>query len=123
MHSVARALQRCTVLGPAPLRPLAIYSPSRLASTSAHRLAPPLPTARTRVLLLLTALSVTGSFVLYAPTVKAESPVDHDALASERKRRKFRLKEVREHGAHAERVWCHHGTAVYDITDWIPNHP
>ena len=35
----------------------------------------------------------------------------------------IRLAEVRDHGAKAERRWVVKGTKVYDITDWIPNHP
>ncbi|KAL9060971.1 MAG: hypothetical protein Q9162_000415 [Coniocarpon cinnabarinum] len=34
-----------------------------------------------------------------------------------------RLSEVREHGGNAKRVWVIKGECVYDITDWIPNHP
>ncbi|KAK4694253.1 sulfite oxidase, partial [Lecanoromycetidae sp. Uapishka_2] len=35
----------------------------------------------------------------------------------------IRLSEVRKHGANAEQQWVIKGTKVYDITDWIPNHP
>ena len=36
---------------------------------------------------------------------------------------KIRLSEVHEHGRDAERFWVIKGTRVYDITEWIPNHP
>lgn len=35
----------------------------------------------------------------------------------------IRLEEVREHGRDADSVWIIHKDCVYDITDWIPNHP
>ncbi|RVX66467.1 hypothetical protein B0A52_09697 [Exophiala mesophila] len=35
----------------------------------------------------------------------------------------IRLAEVRKHGANATRRWVVKSTKVYDITDWIPNHP
>lgn len=36
---------------------------------------------------------------------------------------KIRLSEVSKHGAEAEEIWIVRGTRVYDITDWVPNHP
>ena len=37
--------------------------------------------------------------------------------------KQIRLSEVHKHGPEAERVWVIKGEKVYDITDWIPNHP
>jgi sulfite oxidase len=37
--------------------------------------------------------------------------------------RKILLAEVKEHGAKAKQRWVVKGTRVYDITEWIPNHP
>lgn len=37
--------------------------------------------------------------------------------------RKIRLSEVHEHGSDAAEVWVVKGDRVYDITEWIPNHP
>lgn len=55
------------------------------------------------------------SFLTYnVPLVHAETPSTHQNI---------RLSEVRKHGAKAERRWVVKGTKVYDITDWIPNHP
>ncbi|KAI0018594.1 Oxidoreductase, molybdopterin-binding domain-containing protein [Xylariomycetidae sp. FL0641] len=36
---------------------------------------------------------------------------------------RYRLSEIKEHGAEAERPWVVYGNKVYDITDWIPAHP
>jgi len=36
---------------------------------------------------------------------------------------KYRISEIRKHGAKAEKIWVYRGTGVYDITDWIPGHP
>ncbi|KAF1989821.1 hypothetical protein K402DRAFT_390794 [Aulographum hederae CBS 113979] len=48
--------------------------------------------------------------------VHAESP-------QEPGKRLIRLEEVHKHGRDAENVWVIKGDGVYDITDWIPNHP
>lgn len=37
--------------------------------------------------------------------------------------RKIRLAEVRQHGRGSESRWIIRENKVYDITDWIPNHP
>lgn len=49
-------------------------------------------------------------------SVHAESP-------AEGKPRKIRMSEVRKHGRGAETRWVVRKEKVYDITDWIPNHP
>ena len=36
---------------------------------------------------------------------------------------RFRISEVRKHGAKSDRPWVTYGDKVYDITDWIPAHP
>ncbi|KHN95477.1 Oxidoreductase, molybdopterin-binding domain protein [Metarhizium album ARSEF 1941] len=36
---------------------------------------------------------------------------------------RFRIAEVRKHGADSEHPWVIHGNKVYDITDWVPAHP
>lgn len=50
-------------------------------------------------------------------------PGDVSAEAQENNTRKVRLSEVHEHGRDAERFWVIKGIRVYDITDWVPNHP
>ncbi|KPI37542.1 Sulfite oxidase, mitochondrial [Cyphellophora attinorum] len=42
---------------------------------------------------------------------------------TEDKPRKIRLSEVRKHGRRSEKRWVVRGNKVYDITEWIPNHP
>ena len=36
---------------------------------------------------------------------------------------RYRIAEIRKHGANSENPWVIHGDKVYDITDWIPAHP
>ncbi|UNI24857.1 hypothetical protein JDV02_010575 [Purpureocillium takamizusanense] len=36
---------------------------------------------------------------------------------------RFRISEVRKHGADSETPWVIHEDKVYDITDWVPAHP
>jgi cytochrome b involved in lipid metabolism len=55
-------------------------------------------------------------YCLQARTVYAEP-------APSQSHRKIRLAEVRQHGRSAESLWVVRGTRVYDITEWIPNHP
>lgn len=51
----------------------------------------------------------------------AEAPLSVTVEATPRS--VFRLSEVQEHDAAAERQWVTHGTKVYDITEWIGAHP
>ncbi|KAK5224172.1 hypothetical protein LTR47_009929 [Exophiala xenobiotica] len=48
--------------------------------------------------------------------VHAEAPAENIP-------RKIRLSEVHKHGRGSETRWVVRGDKVYDITDWIPNHP
>lgn len=49
------------------------------------------------------------------------------AVAEERPRsddcKLFRLAEIHEHNRSADTFWVFRGKRVYDITDWVPNHP
>ncbi|KAI1487381.1 Oxidoreductase, molybdopterin-binding domain-containing protein [Biscogniauxia mediterranea] len=36
---------------------------------------------------------------------------------------RYKLSEIKSHGAKSERPWVIHGDKVYDITDWVPAHP
>lgn len=61
------------------------------------------------------AIGVAAAFTLcHSPLAYAEAPPPSKTI---------RLAEVREHGAKAEQRWVVKGTRVYDITEWIPNHP
>lgn len=69
----------------------------------------------THLIIAASTAGLLGSYFLYsAPVAHAEAPPAG---------RTIRLSEVRKHGAKAERRWVVKGTKVYDITDWIPNHP
>ena len=35
----------------------------------------------------------------------------------------FRLREIHEHNRNSESFWVYRGNRVYDITEWVPNHP
>jgi len=62
---------------------------------------------------IATAALSTG-FLIETRDAQAEAPASP---------RTIRLAEVRKHGANAQQRWVVKGTKVYDITDWIPNHP
>ena len=73
---------------------------------------------------LFAAVAVVGSlatstFIYYSPTAQAEVPPSFAVNPT----KTIRLAEVRSHGASAEQRWVVKGNKVYDITDWIPNHP
>lgn len=57
-----------------------------------------------------------GCNLLFAsPSAIAESP-DSDT-------RYIRLVDIREHNRKADSYWVYRGDRVYDITEWVPNHP
>jgi len=69
----------------------------------------------THLIIAASATGLLGSYLFYSASIAhAEAPPA---------RKTIRLSEVRKHGAKAERRWVVKGTKVYDITDWIPNHP
>lgn len=94
------------------------YSPlfvqnTRFASVRASRSSPNF--IFRQLTIVAGAASIFGFFSFYsAPVAEAEAPSAP---------RTIRLSEVKAHGAKAERRWVVKGTRVYDITDWIPNHP
>lgn len=53
------------------------------------------------------------------PGPSPESPSDNRPPDLPR----FRIAEVREHGADSEQPWVIHGDKVYDITEWVSAHP
>jgi len=55
-------------------------------------------------------------------TAHAEAPPTEPPLVV-KDPRKIRLAEVHQHGREAEHFWVIRGNRVYDITDWVPNHP
>lgn len=65
------------------------------------------------------ATLTTIAFYLYHSdhvSVHAETPAEQNP-------RKIRMSEVRKHGRASDTRWVVRGAKVYDITDWIPNHP
>lgn len=57
---------------------------------------------------------VGGLFTTNRPT-RAEAPDDGEKF--------IRLHEIQEHNRQADTYWVYRSNRVYDITDWIPNHP
>ncbi|KAI5917914.1 Oxidoreductase, molybdopterin-binding domain-containing protein [Camillea tinctor] len=102
-------------------------STPRLAST-------PDPRARARNRfrrLPIFAAASTGLFALLFTTLQSpplssspsEQTAHDDTGDSDDGLPRYRLSEIKNHGAKSERPWVIHGDKVYDITDWIPAHP
>lgn len=80
---------------------------------------------------MLGAIATTFSGALflssYIPVAHADSiPVAHadsPTSSGREKERSIRLSEIQQHGRDAKRRWVMRGKRVYDIEDWIPNHP
>lgn len=67
---------------------------------------------------ILGVYEIAASSPLLIPRAHAEGlPESENAVKS------IRLREVQKHGRDAERRWVIHNNRVYDIEDWIPNHP
>lgn len=60
------------------------------------------------------------STLSYWNVAHAEVPA---AMKASNDEKFFRLSEIQRHGKHAERRWVIRGDRVYDVEDWIPNHP
>ncbi|KAI0599111.1 Oxidoreductase, molybdopterin-binding domain-containing protein [Biscogniauxia sp. FL1348] len=77
------------------------------------------------------AAASTGLLALLFTTLQSpllsSSPSEHaahdDAGNSHDGLPRYRLSEIKRHGAKSERPWVIHGDKVYDITDWVPAHP
>lgn len=65
-------------------------------------------------------LCFAATFSLWTTSLHAEAP---PASKTPPKERLFRLSELKSHGKDAEKYWVVRGDRVYDITEWIPNHP
>lgn len=86
---------------------------TRLLSTSRYGTAKrnALPVAVAAFAVITATYSLSDRFIAHAEAPAYESP------------RKIRLSEVRKHGRGSEKRWVIRQNKVYDITDWIPNHP
>lgn len=62
------------------------------------------------------AFTVATFYLCKDDSVYADAP-------AEKSGRKIRMSEVRKHGRGSETRWVVRKERVYDITDWIPNHP
>jgi len=81
------------------------------------------PLRKTHQLALVAAAAVCFAAIITSstsnPTAHAEAPSSHGAKES----KSIRLSEIQQHGRNAERRWVMRGNRVYDIEDWITNHP
>ncbi|KAI1638352.1 Oxidoreductase, molybdopterin-binding domain-containing protein [Biscogniauxia mediterranea] len=71
---------------------------------------------------LLTLLFTTLQSPLLSSS-SSEHAAHDDAGNSDDGLPRYRLSEIKRHGAKSERPWVIHGDKVYDITDWVPAHP
>lgn len=79
----------------------------------------PLSRARAPQILVASSAAVAG---IAALILSASS--QRKALAeSEPPQRLIRLHEIHQHNSTSDSYWVYRGTSVYDITEWVPNHP
>ena len=64
-------------------------------------------------------LGICCTSLAYSFTTFAETPES----ASDDGTRFIRLQEIHEHNRKSGNYWVYRGNRVYDITDWVPNHP
>lgn len=75
-------------------------------------------------ILLLGALPLLLWLELLPPrSLYAEAPGEENLLDDHGQLREIRLAEVQQHGQGAERPWVIWAQSVYDITDWVADHP
>jgi hypothetical protein len=76
-----------------------------------------------RTLAIAVAAGLAGCFTLaqLGRNTFAEAPQkDNDEKPEHRL---FRLDEINRHNRETKGYWVYRGDRVYDITDWVPNHP
>ncbi|PHH61690.1 hypothetical protein CDD81_8035 [Ophiocordyceps australis] len=100
---------------------------NRTARLSGHR-AP-------RIAGIVAAVALVSVLMSHSAALDSHQPADASIFASSSTKPgkvvddrdaslpRFRLAEIRKHGADSENPWVIHGDKVYDITDWIPAHP
>jgi hypothetical protein len=76
-----------------------------------------------RTLAVAAAAGLAGclTLTLLGRNTLAEAPPKDDNDESEY--RLFRLDEINKHNRETKGYWVYRGDRVYDITDWVPNHP
>jgi sulfite oxidase len=119
--STLRGSLRCSRTAVPRRRPLGLnpsrnYRPVRFAST-APKTARPFPTGSAIVSAVLLTAGAVATTLLTSSTAYCEAPPGKD------KPRSIRLSEVRKHGRDAKEIWVVRGVRVYDVTEWLPNHP
>lgn len=62
-----------------------------------------------------TVFVLLGGLLTTNRSTRAEAPADSENF--------IRLHEIQEHNRQADTYWVYRGNRVYDITEWIPNHP
>lgn len=87
--------------------------PDGSASNSRERTRP--STSALHVGIAATAVTFGCTFLLASPSAIAESPDSETKY--------IRLDDIREHNRKAHAYWVYRGDRVYDITEWVPNHP
>ncbi|KAL1970035.1 hypothetical protein VTN77DRAFT_6440 [Rasamsonia byssochlamydoides] len=68
---------------------------------------------------LVAGVAVFTPLIFCSAAAYAEAPEENGLP----KIRLIRLSEVRKHDGNSESPWVTRGTRVYDITEWVPNHP
>lgn len=83
------------------------------------------PRSRTALPSIALASSLLASTLLVQHATNTDTHGDEQEQEQEhgQEAKYIRLSDVKAHGAEAEQKWIVQGCKVYDITDWIPNHP
>lgn len=77
------------------------------------------PNAKSRTRTVLAVLAACASTITATALFKATP-----TFAEEPNKQKYiRLSDVHKHNSSSESYWVYRGDRVYDITDWVPNHP
>ena len=78
-----------------------------------------------RTLAIAVAAGLAGCFTLaqLGRNAHAEAPQKDNNDDEKPEHRLFRLDEINRHNRETKGYWVYRGDRVYDITDWVPNHP
>ena len=69
------------------------------------------------------AAAMIGSALAFAGAISAATSTAVAEEPSSDSGKYIRLEEIHEHNRKADMYWVYRGDRVYDITDWVPNHP
>lgn len=78
-----------------------------------------------RTVAISVAAGIAGCLTLaqLGRTTLAEAPSNDNNNDDDPETRLFRLDEINHHNRESKGYWVYRGDRVYDITDWVPNHP